>query len=673
MEESPRDKTITLSLAPANLNPKSNTEFKKRSVQVTDLQNILKRCNYSNLIWRNEYRVSANFESANVIIIDIDNGMLLTEAIKHLRDNKLNYAIITTKSHTETKHRFRVILFIDRPIISCEDYKRIVNDIRQAHFPKWDTNTLDLARFYFYSPSDAFFDIWLDGNNYKVDTNPSTLNMRDYVNGAFSNDRVVKGIDGKELLVSDIKEKTQIFCPFHNDNNPSAFFDYSEKSKNSFIHCSSCGKTFWMMREPISIDEALNSFWSIGKSIFQFVIQEDEFLASELGKDKFFIMTKGFEKEDRDRIFASLVNTKHIPTLRRINYIGDPMVDSTQFSVFPESGSIDVSVSASPIKVRDNDFVNKFLEDRFGAYTVNVKQWMAVYAYSNYRKLPILIVTGNRGSGKNTFAEMIMAMYPSLSQFWRGYLANFTDEVEKKLLIADEAFSDNPVHYSHLKSLIGASEHVVNKKYREPYIVKNNLNIIILSNSKIPIYVNPNELPASDSNNQFLVVDFHPLAGPIDPMLGQKLADRIGYYIRTELKKIFEELSFDGNRYSISVPITESEKTLFNNNGNDIDDAAINILHSLESIISDPSNEIDKIAKLFVTECGFLPVNWFLWERRNKGFEDTKIARRLVDIGVFKSLEKKRVQYNYRREYCFELTEGIREKLKKPIEVLEVK
>lgn len=100
-----------------------------------------------------------------------------------------------------------------------------------------------------------------------------------------------------------------------------------------------------MRRESIPVEEALDSFWSVGKSIFQFVIQENEFISSELGKDKLFIMTDAFDKADKDRIFASLVETKHMPALRRVNYLGDPSVVHTTLTVSPESGCVDVSVS----------------------------------------------------------------------------------------------------------------------------------------------------------------------------------------------------------------------------------------------------------------------------------------------------------------------------------------
>jgi len=676
MEQTSQIKNITLSLASANPDPRLNTAFETQTASVKELQSILTTHNYSNIIWRSGYRLADNFDRAEFIIIDIDSGMSIDDARSILRNAHINYALLTTKSHTETQHRFRLVVFVNRPILSIEDYKRIIPEIRANRFPAWDPNTLDGARFYFASPQEAFFELWLDGKDYEVDRDPITLNMREFVDKAFPDTLLVKTTDGSAVCASELKVHTIIFCPFHEDSNASAFLDISSSAKNTFIHCSSCNKTYWMRREPIPVEEALDSFWSVGKSIFQFVIQENEFIASELGKDKLFIMTEAIEKTDKDRIFASLVETKHMPALRRVNYLGDSAVDQTTLTVSPDSGCVDVSVGPAPVLISDNAFIDRFLIGRFGTEAPAIKNWLAVYAHSNYQKLPILIVTGKRGCGKNTFAELVMAMYPSLSQFWRGFLANFTDEVEKKLLVADEAFSDNPIHYSHLKSLIGASEHVVNKKYQQPYQVKNNLNIIILSNSKIPIYVNPSELPTNERNNQFLVVEFQPLQGTIDASLGQKLADRIGNYVRTELKQRYEKLSFDGYRYSIPVPITEAEKSLFRNNGNDIDDAAFTIVENLRMLIADPASNpngpIDDTVRRFVKESGLLPFGWVQWQLRDHRFESTKILKRLVDMEVFPSLTKRRPQINNNRQMCYELSAKFREELKMLVEVKQV-
>ena len=56
---------------------------------------------------------------------------------------------------------------------------------------------------------------------------------------------------------------------------------------------------------------------------------------------------------------------------------------------------------------KDNDFIEEYLDDRFGTHKTFIKEWLAVYCYTNYQKLPTLILTGYCGSGKTTFAEII--------------------------------------------------------------------------------------------------------------------------------------------------------------------------------------------------------------------------------------------------------------------------
>ncbi len=132
-----------------------------------------------------------------------------------------------------------------------------------------------------------------------------------------------------------------------------------------------------------------------------------------------------------------------------------------------------------------------------------------------------------------------------------------------KLLTADETVSNSKEDYDMLKQYSGSKRVQVNKKYQIPYDVINNMNIVMMSNAAFPIAAAKEEKPTSESNNQFFVYEFKAFAGTIDPKLDQKLEDRIGYYVRTELKSVFDGLDFTGNRYSIKTPITPEEIGLF--------------------------------------------------------------------------------------------------------------
>ena len=112
-------------------------------------------------------------------------------------------------------------------------------------------------------------------------------------------------------------------------------------------------------------------------------------------------------------------------------------------------------------------------------------------------------------------------------------------------------------------------------------MVKNNLNIILISNEMIPLYVEKTEKPADPTNNQFFVWEFLSLNKTIDGIFGQKLRERLGNYIRTELKTVFSGINKNYTRYGISVPITKYEEQLFDNNTTNIEAQADLVLEKI--------------------------------------------------------------------------------------------
>jgi len=117
-------------------------------------------------------------------------------------------------------------------------------------------------------------------------------------------------------------------------------------------------------------------------------------------------------------------------------------------------------------------------------------------------------------------------------------------------------------------------------------MVMNNMNIVICSNEPIPMYVKKEELPTDEANNQFFVFEFKKFDGTLDNMIQQQLLDRLGHYIRTELKSIFNSLTTEKFRYSIPVPITKEERDLFNSNTTELDFDTDLVIQDLASKMS---------------------------------------------------------------------------------------
>ena len=120
---------------------------------------------------------------------------------------------------------------------------------------------------------------------------------------------------------------------------------------------------------------------------------------------------------------------------------------------------------------------------------------------------------------------------------------------------------------------------VVNQKFLPEYQVRNNMNIIILSNEATPIFAQKDEEPTSEKNNQFFVYTMPKFKGEIDPDFGQKVEDRLGHYVRTELKAVYDSVkALTGYRYSIPTPITEEERALFNVNQTGLEEEGMKFL-----------------------------------------------------------------------------------------------
>ena len=68
------------------------------------------------------------------------------------------------------------------------------------------------------------------------------------------------------------------------------------------------------------------------------------------------------------------------------------------------------------------------------------------------------------------------------------------------------------------------------------------MNIIILTNQDVPVFVTKEEMPKNENNNQFFVYEFKELKNEIDNTLYSSIVNAMGHYIKTELKNVFQNL-----------------------------------------------------------------------------------------------------------------------------------
>lgn len=653
---------IELSLKTKDFSPEKNSTFQAvKQIHFANLEKTLKENNYSFIQWKNNIRKNDNFMSATGFVVDIDEGLTIEQAKEKLNFRNINYALITSKRHAENAHRFHILIPFNRKVFTIENYKKTIEKIQTEIFPQLDPNTCDAARFIFGSNTNAIYYDCFSNSNFNIDQNK-------YVDSAWDDNTTLKLANGKAVFAKELalshNEKEPIYCPFHNDNNASAFVGYTENSLNYFIYCSSCNKTYWKVQdEDELIEKRMQHFWSQGQSVFEAGIVSDVFSLESIGEKKFYIKVGAHSKDDKNKYYAHLVNHKHFHRLQSIDYLPSPEVVKSDYTFSKEDGVITVKIKSLPIKIKDNQFIEDYFDKTFGSYKSFIKKWLACYVYSNYKKLPTLIIIGKRGVGKNTFAETIQAIYPTLSETVKNLEDNFNGFAEKKLLMIDEAASNGKVQYQMLKKFSGQKYISINKKYSPEYQVRNNLNIVFLSNDEMPIYVEREEMPTDENNNQFFVFRMQPHES-FDANLQDKLIDRLGHYIRTELKTIFDSLNLNISRYSISVPITDEEKRLFNNSLTKIDSESDHIIEILEEKIIDNTWQYFPFIQRYLIPSSFFDQLYF------GNIDKIKVIQNLQKRGYLSAEKAARYnQINGKRPYSYKLGPVLIEQIKNQLSV----
>ena len=142
-----RDKTVG--------NPKHYRDgFKTNELTIVELGEAVKRGHaWSCATYDRSMRSKGNYQQAQLIGLDIDNGLTLNDALNHPFVKQYGQLIYTSASHQKPKgdtppcDRFRIVFSASQPIKDIDSYEQLVKAV-MGHFHEADEACKDASRYW---------------------------------------------------------------------------------------------------------------------------------------------------------------------------------------------------------------------------------------------------------------------------------------------------------------------------------------------------------------------------------------------------------------------------------------------------------------------------------------------------------------------------------------------
>ena len=420
-----------------------------------------------------------------------------------------------------------------------------------------------------------------------------------------------------------------------------------------------------------------SDFHLYGTKVYEFAAQNGKLHKTPLRRNDLYTKVGATTKDQKYAIDKVLIEDR-LRYIDHIEFVSNPDINYDTYRIDKLDGNI--IVENAPIQPNSTSFdtlndgkygftgsylgidiIENFLFDLFEEYTPFIKQWLALYTFTNFKPTPTLVLFGPRGTGKSKFAELVSNIYPNMATDWNGEDNHFTPEYRKKCLVIEENTKLSKKQYRTLKKVSGSATLLVNEKNEKPYEVRNNTNLILISNNPLPMYVESSELPTNKLQNQFFVYRFGNKIENPDPNILDDIKEHLGAWIQTELRQIWEGMTLEG-RYSIPVPITQWERKLFENNVTRLEDAAKDFLDDLlgelrkykkvdspsqrRGFIYEHSEEIENLLELLLDD--FMATQ-LVREFGPNNYSSTDIKKQLYERGILGNNKTKQIAGMRRR------------------------
>ncbi|HEY8159883.1 MAG TPA: plasmid replication protein, CyRepA1 family [Methylobacter sp.] len=236
---------------------KHNHGFEQLDLSIEQLAKLIQQ-GFAFCSHFSQRRTEANFIASGFLAVDVDYGLTL-DAVQNDAFFK-HYAglLYTTASHSPERHRFRIVFELEQPISYRESMRYALNGLI-ARFGG-DAKCKDACHIFFGStsssplilanklPKAVVDELIARGRELEhkfastAEGAPKSAVRSAVTLGA---DTVVVTARGQHVLLAELQEKTEIYCPKHSDHHPSAF-SLRSQGGTAGLHCSACNATYFV-------------------------------------------------------------------------------------------------------------------------------------------------------------------------------------------------------------------------------------------------------------------------------------------------------------------------------------------------------------------------------------------------------------------------------------------
>ena len=238
---------------------KANSKFESIDLDATSLAAEIKKGHAFCAQHRPGSRKSSGFIRAGFLAVDIDHGLTLDAARSDPYFRQFASILYTTPSHTDEKHRFRIVFELETPIGDERDMAQALTGLA-ARFGG-DGACTDACRMFFGSsastpetyahrlPASEVAHLIIRGGERRTlsDSVGEEGSRRSAVRSRIDlpANIEVRLENGGSALLREVPARTRIFCPCHVDTRPSAFTLRNQRG-NPGLYCSACAATYFV-------------------------------------------------------------------------------------------------------------------------------------------------------------------------------------------------------------------------------------------------------------------------------------------------------------------------------------------------------------------------------------------------------------------------------------------